>query len=141
MNDNPPDLYGLLVPVHGTVMILAFTAMLTGMILARYFKKKKWWLKVHRLLGVVGAALGIGGAITAAYIVSRTTGIHLRITHSWAGLSALLLFAFTPILGFIMLKGGPHAKTFRKIHRWTGRLALLVMAAAILLAWVYLNFG
>lgn len=122
-------------------MASAFTAMLTGMILARCFKKKKWWLKVHRFLGAAGAALGIGGVITAAYMVSRTTGIHLRIIHSWAGLSALLLFAFTPTLGIIMLKGGPHAKTYRKIHRWAGRLALLVMAAAILLALAYLNFG
>jgi hypothetical protein len=130
------DLYGILYRVHGTLMSISFALLFVGMFFPRYLKKKKWWLKAHRRIGIGGVVIGVVGIGITTYMVSQTTGVHLRVPHSWIGLVTIILMIFTPFLGHFMLKirkVPARAKKARAVHRWTGRIALLFMAATIVL--------
>jgi hypothetical protein len=130
------DLYWLLYRVHGALMSTSFVLLFVGMFFPRYLKKKKWWLKTHRRIGISGAVIGVVGIGIATYMVSQTTGVHLRVPHSWAGLLTIILMIFTPFLGHFMLKirkVPARAKKARAVHRWIGRITLLFMAATIVL--------
>jgi hypothetical protein len=119
---------------HMAAMGLSFAIATAGMLIARYLKKKKWWLGAHRVFGIVGAALGASGLGVAVFMVAAASGIHLRIVHSWIGLIAILLFLLAPFLGQAFLKAKKEKKPFfRLAHRWGGRFALLLMLAAIVL--------
>ena len=70
------------------------------------------------------------------HMIFRTTGVHLRVLHSWIGLVTVVLMIFTPLLGHFMLKIRKvprRAKRARAVHRWIGRVTLLLMAATIVL--------
>ena len=130
------DLYALLYRVHGALMSTSFVLLFVGMFFPRYLKKKKWWLKTHRRIGISGAVIGAVGIGLATYMVSRTTGVHLRVPHSWVGLLTIILLIFTPFLGHFMLKirkAPAKAKRARAVHRWIGRITLVFMAATIVL--------
>ena len=130
------DLYSILFRVHGALMSTAFVLMFVGMFFPRYLKRKRWWLKTHRRLGIAGAGIGVVGIGIAIYMITRTTGIHLRVPHSWIGLVTILLIIFSPFLGHFMLKirkAPARAKQARAVHRWIGRITLLFMAATIVL--------
>jgi len=130
------DLYWLLYRVHGALMSTAFVLLFIGMFFPRYLKKKKWWLKTHRRIGISGAVTGVAGIGIATYMISQTTGVHLRVPHSWIGLATIILIIFTPFLGHFMLKirkAPAKAKQARAVHRWIGRVTLLLMAATIVL--------
>ena len=130
------DLYRLLYRVHGALMSTAFVLLFIGMFFPRYLKKKKWWLKTHRRIGISGAVMGVVGIAIATYMISQTTGVHLRVPHSWIGLATIILIIFTPFLGHFMLKirkVPARAKKARAVHRWIGRVTLLFMAATIVL--------
>jgi uncharacterized membrane protein YfcA len=106
------------------------------MFFPRYLKKKKWWLKTHRRIGISGAVIGVAGIGIATYMVSQTTGIHLRVLHSWVGLATIILMIFTPFFGHFMLKirkNPARAKKTRAVHRWIGRVTLLFMTGTIVL--------
>jgi hypothetical protein len=130
------DLYTLLYRVHGALMSTSFVLLFVGMFFPRYLKKKKWWLKTHRRFGISGSVIGVLGIGIAVYMISQTTGMHLRVLHSWIGVLTIILMIFTPFLGHFMLKirkAPAKAKRARAVHRWIGRIALLFMAATIVL--------
>jgi hypothetical protein len=119
---------------HIAAMGLSFSVMAAGMLIARFLKKRKWWLKVHRAFGITGAVLGSFGLGIAVYMTAVKSGIHLRVVHSWFGIFALLLIFLSPFFGKAVLKAKKERKPFfRHTHRWAGRSALLVMLAAIVL--------
>jgi hypothetical protein len=130
------DLYAVLYRVHGALMSIAFGLLFVGMFFPRYFKRKKWWLKTHRRIGIIGGAIGVVGIGTAIYMISQTTRMHLRVLHSYIGVITIVLIIFMPFLGHFMLKirkVPSRAKRTRAIHRWVGRVTLLFMAATIIL--------
>ena len=130
------DLYALLYPVHGALMSTSFLLLLVGMFFPRYFKRKKWWLKIHRRIGIIGGVIGVVGVGMAVYMIAQTTQMHLRVLHSYIGGITIILLIFTPFLGHFMLKirkVPSRAKQARAVHRWIGRVTLLFMAATIVL--------
>lgn len=127
------SLYGLLLPIHGAAMSASFVLLAAGMLFPRFFKHRKWWLKIHRRVGVVGGILGVVGVGLATYTIARTTGVHLRLPHSWIGLVTVVLIVVTPVYGQLMLKIRKNTKRLRAVHRWLGRVTLLCMAATIVL--------
>jgi hypothetical protein len=129
-------LHSLLVPVHALLMASSFVLLFAGMLFPRYFKRRRWWLKAHRRIGIAGSALGVAGVVVAGYMISRTTGVHLRVLHSVSGLATIVLMLISPFLGHFMLKIRKHpkrAKKVRAVHRWLGRATLLAMAVTIVL--------
>jgi hypothetical protein len=124
----------VILPIHYSSMSLAFAIMAFIGYIARYEKGKRWWLKTHRALGVAAASIGVFGIGTAVYMVSITTGMHIRVVHSYFGLLSAAVLITSPILGFGFLKGKKERKLlYRKLHRWIGRIALLMILATIVL--------
>lgn len=116
--------------LHVIFMSTAVILMSMGVGIARFLRKKKWWLKVHRILGILSAlstGLGLGAIIV---FVENSGGRHLSIPHAWVGLVAILGAVSVPILGqaFLKLKGKKQALRF--LHRWSGRVTVTLMGIA-----------
>jgi hypothetical protein len=125
---------GWLLIIHIIIMSVAFIIMVFGMLVSRYMKKKRWWLKVHRSIGITGASVGVIGIASAVIMVSVLSGIHLRVFHSYVGLVTILALISTPVLGQSIFKVQREKKPkFRKSHRWFGRIALILMLITIIL--------
>ncbi len=124
---------GLLLVFHNVALTVAFFVMIFAMIIARYMKKRRWWMRVHRLLEITGVVLCVAGIIAVEYILFSILGNHFRIIHSYIGFVAILLLILAPIVGQLILKGKKERKRFfRVFHRWLGRIALLTTLAAII---------
>ena len=130
----PRSIAGILAFVlpHALPMVLSFILMTAGMLVARYGKKNKKWLAIHKPLGAGGALLGILGLALGFRMVALSTGMHFRVPHAWLGAASLVLAALAPVLGQAMFKVKTHKAEVRKAHRWVGRLAIILMALTII---------
>ena len=120
-------------PIHAILMGLAFILMGTGMVIARFMKKQKWWLLVHRRLELIGSVMGIAGITFLSAMIFLSGESHLKIPHSLLGAMAGLCFLGTLILGFFIFKIKIGKKKLKSIHRWCGRMAILLAGITILL--------
>lgn len=123
----------LLLRTHAGLMILAICFMLVGFIVARFMKKRTWWFKVHRSLGITGAILVLLGLFAEALQLSLTGRPHFTVPHSWIGIVAVSLALLTPILGLIQVRARKVSSRLRGLHRWSGRFTLLLMFINIFL--------
>lgn len=130
----PRSISGILAFVlpHALPMTLSFILMTAGMLVARYGKKNKKWLAIHKPLGGGGALLGLIGLGFGFRMVALSTGLHFRVFHAWLGLCALVLAIAAPLLGQAMFKVKKNKAEIRKLHRWVGRLAIIFMALTII---------
>jgi hypothetical protein len=119
-------------PYHAVLMSLGLLLMATGVTIARFMKKKKWWLKAHRLLGSAGAASSVIGIIFAFYMVGSSGGIHFRVTHTFLGALTAIFIISMPILGVLLLKIKKKRNIIRNVHRWSGRITLVLMLFTII---------
>ncbi len=120
----------LIVP-HALPLTLSFFCMLAGMLIARYGKKNKKWLSIHKPLGYSAAGLALIGLAMGVRLVLATSGIHFRVPHAFLGAFTLLTAFATPALGRAMFVFKKQAKLLRKLHRIFGRIAILCMALTI----------
>ena len=128
------DTVRILLPVHVALMATSFVLLLGGMIVARYFKRKRWWLKTHRLNGMISPMLGVGGVVLGVYMVSLSSGTHIRVIHSVLAVVATALFLLAPVAGLLIfrLKVAAAKRVLRYVHRWAGRSAIVVMLTTII---------
>lgn len=98
--------------------------MTTGMVIARYFKKRTWWLKAHRILGILGALQVWAGFAAAVLMVSRSGGEHFDVFHAYLGLTVILLALATSVAGQLQLTLRKPALRLGTLHRWSGRTTL-----------------
>ena len=120
----------LIVP-HALPLVLSFICMLAGMLVARYGKKNKKWLSIHKPLGYSAAGLALIGLAMGVRLVLATSGIHFRVPHAFLGAFTLLSVFATPALGRAMFVFKKKAKLLRKLHRIFGRIAIICMALTI----------
>jgi len=85
-------------------MILALCILLAGAIIARFMKKKAWWLKVHRSLGITGAIFLIVALFAIFLQITLTEREHFRVVHSWIGFTAFIFVVLTLTLGILQLR-------------------------------------
>lgn len=112
---------------HAILMIVAFLGLFLGFTVARFMKKKSWWLKVHRSLGITGAILVLIGLFAVALQITLTGRSHFRIPHAYLGTFVVLLALLTPTLGLMMIRMRNKAGKLRTYHRWSGRTTLALM--------------
>jgi len=118
---------------HIVFMSSAVVFMSTGVGIARFLRKKKWWLKVHRSLGIL-AAFSTGLGLGSIFIfVENTGGRHLAVPHAWVGLLAVIGAVLVPILGQAFLKLKWKKQELRSVHRWSGRITVTLMGIAALM--------
>jgi hypothetical protein len=87
-------------------------------------KKKSWWLKAHRILGILGAFQVWAGVAAAVAMVSRYGGDHFRIPHAWLGMVIAFLVLAAPLAGQMQLTLRNRLPRMRIVHHWAGRLTL-----------------
>jgi hypothetical protein len=130
----PPVPYRAALLTHAWLMTAAALLMGVAMLIPRYLKKNRWWLRAHRTLGVAGPCLGVLGAAAAVYLVGISTGVYLGVVHAWAGSAAAAGFIATPLLcRYLFSAPKEKKKPLRASHRWAGRAALLLMLGALVL--------
>jgi hypothetical protein len=118
---------------HALPLVLSFLLMAAGMLVARFGKKNKGWLSIHKVLGISAALLGLFGIAMGIRMVALNGGVHLKVLHAWIGLSTLVMVAAAPLLGQGIFMAKKGRIQIRKAHRWVGRGALLLMALTIVL--------
>ena len=130
--EKPPNGTDLLWLYHAILMVMGFILMLIGATLAKFMKSKKWWLKAHRALGVVGSIISVLGFFMAFYMVSLSIGSHFQVFHAYLGLITIIMVLMTPVLGFMQFKLKNHRSQVRIAHRWFGRITITLMAFTII---------
>jgi hypothetical protein len=130
----------ILLRSHAVLMILALCIMGTGAIIARFMKKKTWWLKVHRALGITGVIFFIIAIFAIVLQITLTERVHFRVIHSWIGFVAFIFVLLTPTLGILQLKVRSVAFRLRSFHRWSGRITLCLIVINIVLGLSMMGF-
>ena len=123
---------------HAILMVLGFLLLTAGIVIARFYKTKKWRLKAHRYLNLSASIVSISGITLSFVMVSE----HFRIVHHFFGVIALPFFVLMPLFGYLFTnnlqnipllnKLNPYRKYMRKIHRWFGYLTYLLMIGSII---------
>jgi len=130
----------LLLRTHAALMILSFCIMLVGAVIARLMKKKTWWLKAHRSLGITGAFFLIVALFAIVLQITLTEREHFRVIHSWIGFVAFVFAVLTPTLGILQLKIRSVTTRLRSLHRWSGRVTLCLILINIILGLLMTGF-
>ncbi|MGA9109882.1 MAG: hypothetical protein WB290_06250 [Smithella sp.] len=119
-------------PLHVSFMAIATSALIAGVSAAIFFRKNKYWLKIHKSFnsfGLFGIAAGI---IMAFFYVSGTDGKHIDGPHQINGLAAFILILITLMLGFYQSKA-KNKLAVRTAHRLLGRFSLLLLLTTVTL--------
>jgi hypothetical protein len=120
--------------IHAALMAAGFLFALSALIVAMTQRRERWWLKVHRAVGLTGSSLMLLGAITAiAAVASTPEGHHLRSPHTWLGVLTVAVAIVTSTLGLLQFRIPQKAAAIRLAHRLSGRLLNLMTPFTILL--------
>jgi len=118
---------------HAGFMCIGFMFLLAGFIVARFMKRKTWWLKAHRLCGMLGGSCAVPGFCAVVLDIVLAGGQHLRTPHGYIGVVAVILAVAAPLLGFMQFRFREHIQAIRRLHVWSGRIVLILMLINIIL--------
>lgn len=116
--------------VHLLFMSLGLVLIILGVVTARYGRKKAWWFRLHKMLGILAATFFLFGGAAAIVMVSLSGGSHLAVPHAWFGSGTLLLMIMAVTAGYLQTKV-LQKKRMRWIHRNTGRTVLVLSLFAL----------
>lgn len=120
--------------IHAALMATGFLFVFTALIIAMTQRRKRWWLKIHKAIGLTGGSLILLGAVTAvAAVASTPEGHHLRTPHTWLGVLTVLVAVITPTIGLLQFRLPGKTETLRVVHRLFGRLLNIIAPVAIFL--------
>jgi len=108
--------------LHIGFMLASMALLLAGVAVAMGFRRKRWWLKVHRRAGIGAGFVLLGGFLAAILLVSQSAGAHFASPHTWLGGATLLGAFMTLLLGLSSFRFPGHAPEIRATHRVSGRL-------------------
>lgn len=98
-----------------------------GVATALFMRKKKWWLKAHKALGIMGSLL-LGTAVLGAVIMVQSwQGDHFNSPHGYLGMALVPLAALTVTQGFLQFRVRARRPLLRLLHRVSGFAVLLLM--------------
>ncbi len=117
--------------LHILLMATSTLGMITGIGAAMFFRKKKNWLKIHKMVNSISFVGMAAGIVMAFYYVFETGGEHIDGVHQIIGLIAITSAFVTMFLGFYQFKA-KNKPAIRVVHRWIGRFFLLMCLTAII---------
>ena len=118
---------------HAGLISLGFAALFAGAMVAALMRKRWWWLKTHRFLGLTGAIVVVLALFAVVLQISLTGRDHMRVPHAYIGVAAVILVVLTPVLGLLQFRIPGSAAKIRRAHVWSGRIALVLMFINILI--------
>ena len=124
--------------LHIFLMATATLGIIAGVGTAVFFRKKKNWLKIHKIFNSLGFCGITAGIIMAVAYVWSTGGEHFDGVHQIAGLTAFICALLTLLAGFYQFKA-KNKPVVRTTHRWLGRLSLLLLLAAVTMGLILIN--
>lgn len=122
----------MMIWVHAGSMTVAFILMMSGAVIVRFFKKKRWWLKAHRSVGLGGSVCALIGFTGAFVMVSLFEGSHVSVPHAYIGIITFLSALLTPTLGIMQFQFWRKAAVIRNIHRLSGWITIILMSVTII---------
>ena len=120
--------YDILWRIHAILMGTAFTALLSGILISHYFKKKKWRYKTHNRLGIFAGITSVAGLLLAVAMVQKSSGAHLTSPHTVAGAAAGLILIITPIVG-LSIRKAKKKKLTKRFHKTMGYTTLILVSS------------
>jgi hypothetical protein len=117
----------MLLYLHAGFMITGLALMTAGVSIARIMRKKPWWLRRHRALGICGVLSIALGFSTAIYMVAQSGDEHFEVLHAYAGAVVILAVAATAILGQLQFTLKNRLTDLRNAHRWAGAMTLILI--------------
>ncbi|HPU30421.1 MAG TPA: hypothetical protein PLM71_08880 [Syntrophorhabdaceae bacterium] len=118
---------------HPFLMFSGFILLCSGFIAVKFFRRKRWWLKFHKITNVVGSFLILTSVFAILIYKFTIGGQHLKSPHSYIGFFIAILTIINPFIGFLQIKGFHSSINIKKIHRISGRLLIGLMAFNIIL--------
>jgi hypothetical protein len=120
--------------IHAALMAAGFLCVLSALLVAMTQRRGRWWLKVHRTIGLTGSLFMLLATVAAvAAVASSPGGRHFRSPHTWLGVATAAAAIVTPALGLLQFRIPPRAAAIRLAHRLSGRLLNLMTPFTILL--------
>jgi len=118
--------------IHVAFMGTGLILMAAGVFVVRFLRKKHWWLKFHRSVGITGVMCLGTGVVAAVVMVSQGGSGHFRVPHTWLGMTAVLFAIVTPVLGHLQFKIRSQIQQLRRWHRRIGYTSLLLVMSTVL---------
>jgi hypothetical protein len=108
-------------PFHAIFLTLGAGGMILGTI-ALYRRKWKLFLKFHMWIMAASVGSALIGIIIGIIMVENSTGVHLRVPHSYFGPLTFLVSLFALGIGFYFkyTKNMKHKRPTRTIHLYAG---------------------
>jgi len=123
--------YDVLWRIHAVLMSISFTALTGGIVISRFYFKKKWRYKTHKKLGITAGITGVTGLLLALIMVQISSGVHLTSLHTLLGAVTGLLLILTPLAG-LQIRKSKKKKQMKLSHRTMGYFTLLLAIFTIL---------
>ncbi len=122
--------YDILWRIHAVLMSTSFTALLSGIVISRFYFKKKWRYKTHRKLGITAGITGVTGLVLAITMVQISSGAHLTSLHTISGAATGLLLILTPLAG-LHIRRSKKKKQMKLSHKTMGYITLILVTYTI----------
>jgi fucose 4-O-acetylase-like acetyltransferase len=119
-------------------MAAATLAIIAGVSTAMFLRKKKSWLKIHKLFNSAGILLITVGVTMAVIYISGTSNKHFNGFHQITGLITFVFAVTTFRLGLYQFKA-KNKSAARMAHRWLGRVSLVMLLMAVILGLMLIN--
>ncbi len=119
-------------------MSTSFLAMLAGILVSLFFKKKKWRFKVHKRLGIYAGVSGLTALILAATMVQIYNGVHFTSLHAVLGAFTGLLLMLTPLAGLRILRSR-QAHRQKILHKLAGYTTVVMMGITVFSGMVFMG--
>lgn len=117
---------------HAFLMGMGFLLMAAGIVVAGFFRRRRWWLKFHRFVGISAGFCLTAGLAVAVVMVSQSGGGQFKIPHAWLGLLAVISGVITPVIGHLQFQIKMKIRQLHRWHRALGYGALLATCLSII---------
>ncbi len=123
--------------LHLALMSSVFLLSLLAVIIAKFLRKKNWWLKTHKLMNQIKTILAISGFIIAIIMVANFGMKHFSTIHGIIGLIVFILILLQSSAGFIItnpnlsnlnfIKNTKISRILRIIHKKSGLIIIFLI--------------
>ena len=112
----------ILFKLHAALMAAGFLSFFSALLVAATQRRKSWWLRRHRAVGILGTFFILSGISAAIAAVAAAATGHLRTPHTWLGALTIAAAVATPLLGLLQFKIRERTGRLRATHRLCGRI-------------------